>query len=355
MALNIPLTFPTPDIKGKVVAGGVLPAGRSYTHPAELQQELDQNAPVPGQRDELDDVSDNGPSRSSRNVRRDHGAATEVVRVPARHDRLGFAVLVYVSTDRIQHCLMEYVSPDHPKYEELKDSPVAKQTRARLPAAGRGSRPAPEAHRRRRSRDVDVGSRSPALHACMHDGPDPRPTSGSWSSDEVRSAYNLIRWGPGRRIARRIYDLFKLHGEVSMPASPIDWERTRGVHERRLYRRRCLGQPQRPRAGRHRGARGLRAGCATSSPSSSRSYVDPDTGRNPIGKVLRKEEVLSGPVPRHRSRPAAGAGAPLFADARQERRRGRRLALRRSPPRGRSSWRPVPRSETGTTAGRRCD
>ena len=33
IAANIPLTFPTWDIKGKMVAGGVLPAARSYTHP----------------------------------------------------------------------------------------------------------------------------------------------------------------------------------------------------------------------------------------------------------------------------------------------------------------------------------
>src|SRR5688500_1679658 len=47
LALNIPLTFPTPEIKGKVIAGGVLPASRSYTYPTELQQELDQKAPFP--------------------------------------------------------------------------------------------------------------------------------------------------------------------------------------------------------------------------------------------------------------------------------------------------------------------
>ena len=47
LALNIPLTFPTPAIKGKVIGGGVLPASRSYTHPVELQQELDDTAPFP--------------------------------------------------------------------------------------------------------------------------------------------------------------------------------------------------------------------------------------------------------------------------------------------------------------------
>ena len=40
-------------------------------------------------------------------------------------------------------------------------------------------------------------------------------------------AFNLIRWGPGRRIARRIYDLLKLHGKMAIPASPIDWSKSR--------------------------------------------------------------------------------------------------------------------------------
>src|SRR5919205_829622 len=47
LAVNIPLTFPTPKINGKVVAGGVLPASRSYTPPPELQQGLDPHAPFP--------------------------------------------------------------------------------------------------------------------------------------------------------------------------------------------------------------------------------------------------------------------------------------------------------------------
>lgn len=47
LAVNIPLTFPAPELRGKVVAGGVLPASRSYTYPLELQQELDARAPFP--------------------------------------------------------------------------------------------------------------------------------------------------------------------------------------------------------------------------------------------------------------------------------------------------------------------
>ena len=106
-------------------------------------------------------------------------------------------------------------------------------------------------------------------------------------------AFNLIRWGPGRRIARRMYDLLKLHGRVSIPASPIDWSRTtaytsvvstgegvsvnlkgrepEGIVDARDYDR----------------VRDEVADALT-------AFRDPDTGAPPIARVLRKEEVLSG-------------------------------------------------------------
>src|SRR6266550_3408710 len=37
--VNVPLTFPAPAIKGKLIAGGVLPKRRPFTHPAELEHE----------------------------------------------------------------------------------------------------------------------------------------------------------------------------------------------------------------------------------------------------------------------------------------------------------------------------
>src|SRR3989337_3886875 len=37
---DVPLMFPPPEIEGKVVAGGVLPKGRTYTHPADLPERL---------------------------------------------------------------------------------------------------------------------------------------------------------------------------------------------------------------------------------------------------------------------------------------------------------------------------
>src|SRR6266508_6538990 len=45
---DVPLMFPPPDINGKIAAGGVLPKGRTYTHPAGLEQDLT-NAGMPWQ------------------------------------------------------------------------------------------------------------------------------------------------------------------------------------------------------------------------------------------------------------------------------------------------------------------
>src|SRR5439155_20102538 len=39
--VNVPLTAPPPAISGKLVAGGVLPKGRPFTHPESLAGELE--------------------------------------------------------------------------------------------------------------------------------------------------------------------------------------------------------------------------------------------------------------------------------------------------------------------------
>ena len=38
---DVPLMFPPPEIEGKILAGGVLPKGRQYSHPAGLPDELE--------------------------------------------------------------------------------------------------------------------------------------------------------------------------------------------------------------------------------------------------------------------------------------------------------------------------
>jgi len=291
LALNIPLTFPVPEIRGKVIAGGVLPASRSYTHPQELQSEIDSHAPWPV----------NGMSWTTfRN--RPEAFLKECADITAKRQRTfeylldttdwDFGVVVYVSTDRIQHCLMEYVSPDHPEYGRLKDSPVARQTRAVYRQLDDGLA---ELLSRTTEDDLVIfmsdHGHQPCTRTCTMDRI--LKYLGYLEFGRGSFAFNLIRWGPGRRIARRIYDTLKLHGKVSIPASPIEWSKTRaytsvvstgegvsvnlkgrepnGTVEQRDYEK-----------VRDEVAEALGA------------FRDPETGAGPIGKIYRKEEVLKG-------------------------------------------------------------
>lgn len=291
IAANIPLTFPTPPIKGKVIAGGVLPAGRSFTHPPELQQELEAHAPFPI----------NGMSWTTYH-NRPEAFLEECAEVTAQRQRSfeylldttawDVAVLVFVSTDRIQHCLMEYLTPEHPRYDELKDSAVAKQTRAIYQQLDEGLGRLLE-----RTTDDDLvilmsdHGHQPCTRACTMDRI--LGELGFLEFGRGSGAYNLLRWGPGRRIARRLYDLLRLHGRVSIPSSPIDWSKTRaytsvvstgegvsvnlkgrepgGIVDPQDYER-------------------VRDEIATS----LASFTDPKTGRSPIARIYKKEEVLSG-------------------------------------------------------------
>ncbi|MDQ4143075.1 MAG: alkaline phosphatase family protein [Actinomycetota bacterium] len=291
IAANIPLTFPAPKIKGKVIGGGVLPASRSYTYPLELQKELDENAPFPV----------NGMSWTTfRN--RPEAFLEECAEITAKRQKAfeylldttdwDFATLVYVSTDRIQHCLMEYIHPEHPKYPEAKDTPVAKQARAVYQQLDDGLAKLLE---RTTDDDLVVFMSDHGHQACTRTATMDRILQylGFLEFGKGSFAFNLIRWGPGRRIARRIYDVLKLHGKISIPASPIEWSKTRaytsvvstgeGVSVN-LKGREPGGivDPKDYEKVRDEVFNALDA------------FRDPDNGKSPISKIYRKEEVLSG-------------------------------------------------------------
>jgi predicted AlkP superfamily phosphohydrolase/phosphomutase len=291
LAINIPLTFPTPHIKGKVIGGGVLPSSRSYTHPVELQEELDANAPFPV----------NGMSWTTyRN--RPEAFLKECAEITAKRQRSfeylldttewDFGVFVYVSTDRIQHCLMEYVSPDHPRYAELKDGSVARQTRAVYQQLDAGLA---ELLKRTTDDDLVMFMSDHGHQACTRACTMDRILAhlGYTTFGKGSFAMNLVRWGPGRRIARRIYDVLKLHGKVALPASPIEWSKSRaytsvtstGEGVSLNLKGREPGGIVDPKD--YESLRDELADALT-------AFRDPDTGDAPIGKIYRKEEILSG-------------------------------------------------------------
>ena len=291
IAANIPLTFPAPRIRGKVIAGGVLPASRSYTYPVELQQELDRNAPFPV----------NGMSWTTfRN--RPEPFLDECAAITAKRQKTfeyllettewDFATLVYVSTDRIQHCLMEYIHPEHPAYESQKESPTAKQARGIYQQLDEGLA-ALLAHTT--DDDLVVFMSDHGHQACTRACTMDRVLQHLELLEFGRGsfAFNLVRWGPGRRIARRIYDLLKLHGRISIPASPIEWSRTRAYTS-------VVSTGE----GVSVNLKGREPGGIVDGRDFERvrddvaqalaDFRDPDTGNPPIQKIYRKEEVLSG-------------------------------------------------------------
>jgi predicted AlkP superfamily phosphohydrolase/phosphomutase len=292
LALNIPLTFPTPSIRGKVVAGGVLPASRSYTHPPELQAELDANAPFPV----------NGMSWTTfRN--RPEPFLDECAAITAKRQRAfeylldttewDLGVIVYVSTDRIQHCLMEYIHPEHPRYEGLKDSSIAKRTRAVYSQLDDGLAKLLE---RTTDNDLVVFMSDHGHQVCTRACTMDRILAhlGFLEFGRGSLAFNLVRWGPGRRIARRAYDLLKLHGRVSIPASPIEWARTT-AYTSVVSTGEGVSINLKGREPQGTVARGDFDRVRDEVASALESFRDPDTGWSPFAKIIPKEEVLSGP------------------------------------------------------------
>ncbi|MDQ3985311.1 MAG: alkaline phosphatase family protein [Actinomycetota bacterium] len=291
IAANIPLTFPAPKIRGKVIAGGVLPASRSYTYPVDLQEELDRTAPFPV----------NGMSWTTfRN--RPEPFLEECAAITAKRQKTfeylldttewDFATLVYVSTDRIQHCLMEYIHPEHPDYEVQKESPTGKQARGIYQQLDEGL-----ARLLARTTDEDLvifmsdHGHQACTRACTMDRI--LQHLGFLEFGRGSFAFNLVRWGPGRRVARRIYDLFKLHGKISIPASPIEWSRTRAYTS-------VVSTGE----GVSVNLKGREPGGIVDGKDFEKvrdevaqalgEFRDPDNGNAPIQKIYRKEEVLSG-------------------------------------------------------------
>ena len=278
-------------IKGKVIGGGVLPASRSYMHPVELQKELDEKAPFPV----------NGMSWTTfRN--RPEAFLEECAEITAKRQKAfeylmdttewDFGVLVYVSTDRIQHCLMEYIHPEHPAYPEMKNTGVAKQARGVYQQLDDGLARLLE---RTNDDDLVMFMSDHGHQACTRAVTMDRVLQhlGYLEFGRGSFAFNLIRWGPGRRIARRIYDILKLHGRISIPASPIEWSKTK-AYTSVVF----TGE------GVSVNLKGREPG-GTVDPkdfekvredvkAQLEAFRDPDNGKPPISKIYRKEEILHG-------------------------------------------------------------
>jgi predicted AlkP superfamily phosphohydrolase/phosphomutase len=291
MMVNVPLTFPPPAVKGKVIAGGVLPKRRPFTYPEGLEAELEAaGAPWPingtswvtfrNQPDPLLEEADRFIRARQKSC--EHLLDTTDWQV---------ACLVFVETDRIQHCLSKYVSSDHPEYTELRRTALAGKVRDMYrvldECLGRlVERTGPE--------DLILFMSDHGMQSC----------TGAVNMDRLlerlgflefsasQAVLGPMQWGPIRAFARKAYDLLGLHGKVPLPHS-LNWAKTKAYTSVRstgegisvnLAGRESKGIVD---PGDFEKVRDQVAEAVT-------SFVDPRTGRNPVGRVWRREEVFKG-------------------------------------------------------------
>ena len=288
LVVNVPLTYPAPEIRGVVIAGGVVPPGTTYSHPAEAGPRL--GWPINGGswttfRDRPVELVDELEELTRRRA--------QAMRTLLDENPWDAACLVFVSTDRAQHCLLEYVHPGHPAHAEAASTPVAERVRGLY-----------------RLLDRELGTLlervdEDDLVILMSDHGH-QPVTRSLSMNKIlehegllkfgagSKLVNLLSWGRVRAVARVAYDKLGLHGRVAVPTPPLDWSHTKaytsvvstgeGVSVN-LVGREPQGTVQ---PGDYERVRDETAQALL-------EFVDPDTGTRPIGHVVRKEEVLSGP------------------------------------------------------------
>ena len=288
LLVNVPLTYPPPELRGVAIAGGVVPPGATYSSPPDAGPRL--GWPINGgswttfRGRPLELVSD------LEELTRKRAAA---MRTLLDEEDWDAACIVFVSPDRLQHCLLEYVHAGHPSHYEAASSPVADRVRGLYRLLDRELASLVE----RADEDDLVVLMSDHGH---------QPVTRAVSMNKVlerlgvlefgrgSALVNLLAWGRVRSVARVVYDRLRLHGRVAVPTPPIDWAKTtaytsvvstgEGV-SLNLVGREPNGTVARADYERVRDelAEALLA------------FTDPDTGRKPIGGVLRKEEALSGP------------------------------------------------------------
>ena len=287
LLVNVPLTYPPPAIRGVVISGGVVPPRRTFSHPADTGPRL--NWPINGGSwttfrgrpvELVDDLE---------GLTRRRAAA---VRSLLDEETWDVACAVFVSTDRAQHCLLEYVHPGHPRYPDAVGTAVAERVRGLYRLLDQELASLLE---RADDDDLVVLMSDHGHHPCT------RAVSMNKVLEHagfLRFApgsrlVNLLSWGRVRSVARAVYDRLGIHGRVKLPTPPVDWSKTRAytsvVSTGEGVSINMVGREPNGIVARNDYER-VRDEVA----DALLSFTDPDTGSRPIGAVRRKEEVLSG-------------------------------------------------------------
>jgi predicted AlkP superfamily phosphohydrolase/phosphomutase len=291
LLLDIPLTFPPPPVKGTLVAGGVLPKNRSFTMPNDLPETLQKGGlgwPINGMswttyRNRPDAYLDEAFDVTAKRV-----AASEWLMDNTDWDLMAS---VWVSVDRTQHCLSNYLAPDHPDYPANKGTRIGAKVRDIYKqlddAIGAFLSRAREDDTVLFISDHGFQSCTRALHMDHL-----LKQFGFLEFSASNVVFGPMQWGPVRNLARKVYDTLGLHGKVSLP-QPVNWSKSKAFTSIR-----STGE-------------GVSINLAGREPDGIvdpadfervrdelmerlASFVDPKTGRTPVKAIHRREEIFTG-------------------------------------------------------------
>jgi predicted AlkP superfamily phosphohydrolase/phosphomutase len=291
LLLDVPLTFPPPAIDGYLLAGGVLPKGRTFTAPADLPDQLAKanlEWPINGMswttyHNKPDAYLDEAFEVTKKRI--------DVSEHLMKETDWDLMASVWVSIDRTQHCLSSHIAPDHPDYAKNKvtriGNKVADIFRQADDAIGRFVANA-------RPDDIilfisDHGfqscSRTINMDRLLHE-------FGYLEFSASNVVFGPMQWGPVRQVARKVYDTLGLHGKVALPQS-INWSKTKAFTSIRstgegvtinLAGREIDGVVD---PGDYEKVRGEVMDRLA-------NFVDPKTGKKPVKEIYKREDIFDG-------------------------------------------------------------
>lgn len=125
--INVPMTYPPEPVNGFMITGMLTPPGASnYTYPPELAGQLDNKYEIELALHEREFHFD-AERLLERLIQLMEGRGTVALRLMEQQD-WDFFMLVFTSTDRLQHRFWKYLVPGYPDY----DAPQAADYRLRL-------------------------------------------------------------------------------------------------------------------------------------------------------------------------------------------------------------------------------
>jgi predicted AlkP superfamily phosphohydrolase/phosphomutase len=292
LLLDVPLTFPAPQpFSGNLIAGGVLPKNRPYTAPRDLPETLGQAGlewPINGMswttyHNKPDPYLDEAFDVTKKRI-----AVSNWLMDNTPWDLMA---TVWVSIDRTQHCLSNYIAPDHPEYMENKDTRLGRKTADIFRQADEAigsfvSRARPD--------DIILFISDHGFQSCTRTINMDRLLKefGYLEFSASNALFGPMQWGPMRKIARKVYDTLGLHGKVSLPQS-VNWAKTRAYTTIRstgegvsvnLAGREVDGTVDPADYEKVRNDLMDRLG----------NFVDPKTGRKPVKEIHKREEIFKG-------------------------------------------------------------